>query len=346
MMRKTLLLMFLTASLYGAGSVSSSSVTDNDLKNGFELALQEYPYGDFWEGFYISPSEWYSCATSDPKKGLFGMKATMIEPLYLVDVTNKNNEVKSLGLKLGTFRPDKSGLLNNDGGTYVNIFKIPLFHMLLKNTTNGLFAFEKGNAKLVYLGMIDPKKWNDILAFSLIPERGLFETVSGALAGAASCLANSTYDMLDEKDKFNTTVGKELRAIIDAAYFSAGCIGNIPTGTISTHENPLMTAKLVTASVLSDMHSHKGAVASLEVKHRVRSVLNGYQKDILCRGEGKNLIVPLSQYSMVVIYPTTGQSKEIGISPMEYAFRNRGSGNTVMLMINQKKEYVAFAYQD
>jgi len=340
------LILFLTLKLYAdGGGMVDAKATDEQVKTGIELLLSQYDWNVFWKEFTISASEWVMCKTDDPKKGMFGMAATMIEPLYLVDVTTINNKVSSLGLTIGKFRPDKSGNSKGNGGVYVNVFKFPLMHMILKKTTKGMFAFENDYAKLVYLGVLDPKKWNDILAFSLIPERGLFETVSGALAGAASCVANSTFALLPSNYKRNSEVGKQLKTIIDSAYFSMGCVGNIPTGTISTHENPIITAKLVTGSVLADMHSNKGVVATLNTKHRIRSTLNGYSKDILCRGK-KNPIMPVSQYTMQLLYPTIGPSNELGINPMNYAFKNKGSGNTVILVVNQRKDYAAFAYQD
>jgi len=345
-MGKRLIVFLIFFNISYGGSLVDADATDGQIKTGTELLLKQYNWNVFWKEFSISASDWVMCKTKDPKKGMFGMAATMIEPLYLIDVTQKNNKIASLGLTIGKARPDKNGDMIGNGGVYVNVFKFPLMHMILKKTTKGLFAFENDYPKLVYLGILDPKKWNDILAFSLIPERGLFETVFGALAGAASCVANSTFALLPASYKRDSDVGKQLRTIMDSAYYSMGCVGNIPTGTISTHENPIITAKLVAGSVLSDMHSNKGVVATLNTKHRIRSVLNGYTKDILCRGV-KNPLMPVSQYTMQLLYPTVGKTNELGISPMNYAFKGKGKADkTVIMVVNQRKDYAAFAYQD
>ena len=322
-----------------------SNLNADMVKNGTELLLTQYDWGSFWEEFTISPSEWIMCKTSDPKKGMFGMAATMSQPLYLADVTTKNNKVNSIGMTLGNERLDKSGS-HAKGGLYVNLFRIPLMSMLLKKTSKGLFAFENSKPALVYLGMLDFKKWNDPLAASMIPERVLYSNLKGALASVASCTANTVLDSMSGKNKRSSGMGKALRSVVDFNYYSIGCLGMIPPGTVATHSDPLMTAKLVIASVLSDMHSKKGVAVSINVKHRVRSPLNGHSKKILCHGI-INPIMPPSQYTMQLLYPTVGPVKELGISPIEYSFKGRGqSGKNVIYIINERRDYAAYAYQD
>jgi hypothetical protein len=97
---------------------------------------------------------------------------------------------------------------------------------------------------------------------------------------------------------------------------------------------------------MSDMYSKKGIVASFDTKHRVRSTLNGYSKDLLCQGE-YNPLIPLTAHTVQMLYPTVSDTNEFGISPANYAFKGKGKADkSVVLVVNQRKDYAAFAYRD
>jgi len=356
---KILLILILSTSF-----LYSKNNSDKNMKSGLELLLTQYDWTVFWKEFTISGHlQWCGIDPKDLSKGMFGVRAGLIEPLYLVDVTTKNNKVQSLNVQIGRERLDKSGKTRKEGGSYINIIKFPLMHQLFKNTNdNGVFAFEKGGLKITYLGAMDPKKWNDIMATSMIPERGIFFNLIGVLAGAGSCLANEALDLLSPSMKRGST-GKPLRDIIDSLYYSVGCVGNILPGTINSHPDPLLSSIATLMSVMSDVHSLKGAVNSANVsssnsngslpsysvgmpKHRVKSVLNGHTNDIYCAGV-QNPIIPLTQYNIQLLYPTVKKATELGVSPVSYSFHAKdGSTNTIMYVINQRRDYAALAYQD
>lgn len=345
-MKKLLLTSILASSLlYSEVGDVNDTVSDN-LKSGVELMLTEYNFENFWETFSISGSEWVVCKTTDLNKGMFGMAARMSQPIYIGDVSNVNNKVASLGIEIGKERLDKTGELT-EGGAYANIFKMPLMGILLKKTTKGLFAFDSSVPKIVYLGITDVKKWNDPLALSMAPERSMFLNVRGAIAGAFSCASSELYGALSESYRRESSAGKRLGSVIDANYYTMGCLGSIPVGTISKHPAPIAAGKLIMASILSDLHSKKGMAVSFGVKHRTRNALNGYSEDILCKGDETNPILPLTQYTSQLIYPTTGEVLEMGVSPLEYAFKGKGEADkTMIFIINERRDYAAFAYQD
>lgn len=335
------------------------SNSDKNMKSGLELLLSQYDWNVFWKEFNISGHlKWCGIDPKDLTKGMFGVKAGLIEPLYLVDVTTKNNKVETLNMEIGKERLDKSGKTREEGGSYINIIKFPLMHQLFKNTNDdGVFAFEKGGVKIVYLGAMDPKKWNDIMANSLIPERNIFFNIIGTLASAGSCLANEALDILPASAK-RGSIGRGLRDIIDSLYYSVGCIGNILPGTINSHPDPILSSIATLMSVMSDVHSSKGAVNSASTgndgkeisigipKHRVKSILNSHTDDIYCAGV-QNPVIPLTQYNIQLLYPTVKAATELGVSPVSYAFHAKdGSTNTIMYVINQRKDYAALAYQD
>ena len=80
-----------------------------------------------------------------------------------------------------------------------------------------------------------------------------------------------------------------------------------------------MSAILMTGSVLSDMHSNKGAVGVLDVKHTTLNTLNGYDEKLWCENV-KNPLFPYTQYTAQLVYPTVGKAQELGVSPFMIKF--------------------------
>lgn len=341
---KILQLSFVLATILNGASYTTTKLTDSQEKTGIELLLTQYDWTDFWEEYEIDAAQWGHCKTDDPKKGMFGMDAKMIEPLYLVDVTANPSKIQSVGITLGSEKPHQTGSLMNKGGAYVNVFKFPLMDMLMKKHTGGAFYFEQGTPKIVYIGKIDPSRNNDILANSLNPERALFANFLGALASAGNCLANETYDKLSGSMKRSSTIGKSLRSIIDPMYFSTGCGGITPTASISINNDPVASSNLMISNILYQMHLKKGLVNSIEVGQTIKSVLNGYSDSIMCKP--KKGVIPMTQYKSQLLSPTVGGAHELGISALEFAFKTSNSTQkTVIMIISQRRDFRAFAYQ-
>jgi len=332
-----------------AGQVSAEA-TDSQIKTGVELLLTQYDWTSFWKEFKISAKIRF-CPLKDPTQSLIGIDARLIEPLYLVDVTTKGNYIPALGMTVGKKELQKTGTnLGIGSAMYVNVFKFPLMNMLLKKiNSEGIFAFETGNPKLVYIGKIDPKKWNDILSSALNPERSLYATVYGALAGVVSCVANSTLDLLPASVVRDSSVGRSLRKVIDTMYFSLGCGGTIPTGTLVMNESPILAGLLAFTSVLTDMYGKRGITNALDVSHTVKSILNKYDKKIMCRPQSSKVMLPiLTQFKTQLIYPTVTKSHELGINPTSYFFRTKGDSGfkTLIFAISQRRDYSAMAYKN
>ncbi len=346
----TSLFTLLASCSYGAvytdkNGKSTSYMTDAERRSGIQLMTTQYDWQKgFWEEMSVT-GKLHTCATKDPKKGMLGFDAYLKEPLYIADAVANNNEVPSLGIELGSWRPDKTGLLTKNSGMYINVFKFPVAGIVLKDKSGGIFTFEEGNPKIIYLAVIDPKKWWDILNFDLNPERGIFATVFGAVASAGSCVANTTLDKLSGHQKREGSAGKQLRSIIDGMYYSMGCSGSVPMGSIPTNEDPIMSAKLGFGHTLYEMHSKRGIVSALEVGHTTLNVLNGYDEDIRCR-PSRRFVPPMTQYTLQLVSPTVGEDGELGISAIEHSFKN-GVGNwkRVIWIASQRRDYVALASQ-
>lgn len=320
-----------------------TKTTDQQNKTGVELLLEQYDWNYFWSEFTLDLSTIIACEFKNVNESIIGVAATSIEPLYLVDAGTSNSKMMTLGVEIGSYLPEQQGTSTVSGGVYVNIFKFPLMNMLLKNTTKGMFDWEKGYPQLVYAGQTDPKKWNDILAFSMIPERGIFATTFGAIAGAASCAANEPLDLLSGSTKRQSASAESLREVVDSLYYSAGCLGSVPTGTMSTSDSPIANAILTATSVMQDVHSHKGMTADLFAAHSVKSTLNGYSKKVLCE-RLPILSMPLTQYTVQLLSPTVSGAHEIGVSDMTYAFKNyKGEANkSVMIIFSKRNDYMSF----
>lgn len=323
-----------------------SSVSSEDMKTGIELVLAQYEWANMWEEMTMS-ADIVTCKPKTTHTGMIGVAATIIEPLYLVDMTTTKGSIPVLGMQITKSRPDKSGNATEDGGAYVHSFFFPIMNKLLSGVdSGGVLVFEKGVPRLAYMGEIDPKKWNDFIASYLAPERTMFANVVAALGSVASCFANSTLDKLPSSWKREGKIGRTARSVIDSMYFSVGCLGPVPMGTISVHPSPFATAILSNVSVLSDMHSGKGIVSTVKVPHVVKSVLNGYSKKILCSPQD-GTIIPMTQYTTQVLYPTISKTHELGVSAAEYAFKGKGGleSKNVIMVINQRRDYAAMAYQ-
>lgn len=323
-----------------------SAVSSEDMKTGIQLVIEQYQWSNMWKELTMS-AKIVTCKPRTIKDGLIGIRATLIEPLYLVDVTTKKGNIPVLGMQITKFRPDKTGTAKDDGGTYVHSFFFPIMNQLLgNNTTSGMLVFEKGSPKLAYLGELDPKKWNDLLAMYLAPERTLFANVIAALGSVVSCFANSTLEYLPSSWKRKGKTGKSIRSVIDSMYYSVGCLGPVPMGTITVHTVPFATAILSNVSVLSDMHTGKGAVAETRRPQVVQSVLNGYSKEIWCRPMD-GTIIPMTQYTTQLLYPTVSTTHELGVSASLYAFKGKGGleSKDIIMVINQRRDYAALAYQ-
>jgi len=344
----TLLFSFslVTMSLYGSSVPKSGDVINQaKAKSGIELFLENYDWNNIWKELTITPKI-TTCKVKKLTEGLVSpMVVTLSEPLYIAEATIKKGQVKTFQMNISS-DPSETGTNNDDGGIYINVFKFPLMHMLLKNTTKGLLVFEKGYIKITYLGVFDPKKWNNSLALSMNPERMMTDTVKAALASVASCGAFSAYNLLSPQSKRKGKIARYLKATIDTFYYSDGCLGTVPVGTSTTHQVPIANAILGISSVFSDMFSKRGVVNSLDAKHTTQNILNGYSKEILCRPVF-NPIFPKTQYSIQLIYPTVSPTEELGVPPAVYDFRGSGAAySLVVFAISQRRDYAAFAYKN
>jgi hypothetical protein len=314
-------------------------------KSGIELFFENYDWGGMWKELTAEP-KLVTCKPKGLDKGFVSFsESTITEPLYLVSATIKKGEIKSYNLSLSD-SPDKTGVASDDGGVYVNITKFPIMNLLLKNSTRGALAFEKGSIKPVYIGMFDPKKWDNIMSRDMSPEKLIFSSLKAQLASVVSCIAYSTLDMLPRNKRASGSVSLKLKDTIDLFYFSDGCLGPLPAGTSTEHPDAISNGNLAASSVFLDMFSRKGVVSDFTIKHTTRNILNSHTKKILCEPV-INPIFPQSAYTQQLLYPTVGKTHELGVSPAQNNFHGAGESEKLVYFIySQRRHYAPFAYQE
>lgn len=344
MILRIFILILTLVGLLQAGE-SKSEIVEKKGKSGIELTLTEYDWEGMWNEYSLRPKI-TTCKPKNINKGILSFaEATISEPLYLVDVSIKKGEIKAFNAQI-LKDASKTGTARGDGGVYVNMIKIPLMNMLLKNTTKGMLVFEKGYMKPVYLGVLDPKKWDNILASDVAPERKIFASIKGQLAAIVSCLSYASLDLMPRRYRGYSTTGNYIKDTIDPFYYAVGCLGPVPTGTSTTHFDPISNGILAASSIFTDMFTRKGVISEMFAKHTTKNVLNGHSKEIVCRGM-YHPIFPQSAYTQQLIYPTTTKNHELGIPPAEYNFHGVGeSGKLVEFIFSQRRDYATMAYQD
>ena len=117
-----------------------AQLSESEKKDGISLLLKNYQWSNMWKELTFK-NHIVICkhkGKNAAKRGMIGIEATAIEPLYLVDMTTEANEMKSIGLHLGSPRPDKTGDATDSGGTYIHVFKFPLFYTLFRENTDGM----------------------------------------------------------------------------------------------------------------------------------------------------------------------------------------------------------------
>jgi len=314
-------------------------------RSGMESFFIDYDWDNMWKEITIEV-KLTICKVENLDDGLFSPYiSTISEPMYLAGVSIKKGEVKAFNMNL-VESLNETGTNKDDGGVYVSIIKFPIMDQILGNTTGGALVFDKGSIMPIYLGLFDPKKWDNILAADLTPEKAIFSSISAQLASVVSCVAYASLDLLPFAYRRSSATGRYLKDTSDVFYYSTGCIGPTPTGTSTVHQDPISNAILTINSVLYDMFLRKGVVANPFVKHLTRNILNNHSNKILCSGI-YNPIMPQSMYSLQLLAPTVSKTHEFGVSPAQYNFHGAGeSSKGVFFIINQRRDYAAFAYKD
>ncbi|WP_294961518.1 hypothetical protein [Sulfurimonas sp.] len=325
--------------------LAQSSVDEARNKSGVELFFENYDWDSMWAEVTMT-FKITTCTPENTDKGFISPYiATITEPLYLAGVSIRKGEMKAFSTTL-LEDASKTGNNSDDGGIYVNLIKFPLMNMLLKNTTRGAMVFEKGSINPVYIGIFDPKKWDNIMASDMTPEKKIFASVRAQLASAVTCVAYSGLDAMSPSSRRVSGIAEKLKDTIDLFYFSTGCLGPTPTGTSTVHQDPISNGILAINSIFYDMFSRRGVVADISANHTTRNILNNHSKEILCRSV-INPIFPQSAYTTQLLFPTISKTHELGVSPAQYNFHGAGeSGKNVFFIINQRRDYAAFAYQE
>jgi len=331
--------------------VSSTFATDMNLiqkaktKSGVELFFENYDWNGMWKEITARP-KFITCKPKNINKGFVSFaEETIIEPLYFVGVTIKRGEIKSFNVKLAN-SPQKTGVGSDDGGVYVNIIKFPVMNLLLRNSTKGALVFEKGYIQPVYIGMFDPKKWDNIMASDMSPEKRIFSSLKAQLASVVSCMSYTTLDLLPRNMRAFSSISSKLKDVIDLFYFSDGCLGPLPAGTSTDHPDAISNGNLVASSVFLDMFTRKGVVADFKIRHTTKNILNHHSEKILC-APIFNPIFPQSAFTQQLLYPTVSKTHELGISPAQNNFHGVGESEKLVFFIySQRRNYAPFAYQD
>jgi hypothetical protein len=139
--------------------------------------------------------------------------------------------------------------------------------------------------------------------------------------------------------------GFKIRGMVDSFYYTAGCIGPLPVGVNSAHDDPISTTILTTISTLGDLFMKKGTGIFSAVSDTTKNTFNGYNKNVMCHPlEPK--IIPITQYSVQLLSPSVSSTHEIGVNPLKYAYHhNAGDADvTVMMIFNKRRDFNAYAY--
>lgn len=144
----------LSPSLY-AELKPGDQIGDDD-KTGIDLVLKNYDFKSMTKELVFHLDQWnFDCKPKDAKDGLIGMRSHIIEPVYLADAGKYSNEAPSIGITIGSPRPDETGSLIEEGGAYVNIFRFPLFGIVMLGTSTGkMMEYEKGVPTIAYLAQL------------------------------------------------------------------------------------------------------------------------------------------------------------------------------------------------
>lgn len=339
-----------TITLNGASAASVGQNLDKkQTETGLAIFLSSYDWqGGVYDELEIDFSDWRSCGTDDTTKAIYGPTTYIAEPLYLVESTTSHDYVSLLGVNIGGNHPEKTGVSTKTGGVYVNIFKFPIMSMLLEGKTKGVLVFEKGYPKIVYLGVLDPKKWDNVLSFQMNPLRNIYATVQAALTGAVSCMSNTTLDAMGTSNMHNNGAADALRSTIDTIYYNNGCAGQVPFGTDTVHTGPITSGIQAITAVMSDMHSKTGLTSDLFASHTVRSAVNGYDDNILCGSSNSYPTIPITMYTIQMLLPTTSAIHTLGVNPLVYANKNyKGNAEkSVIFAIGKRREYINGAYRN
>lgn len=343
---------------------NGSSLGSNDTgqqQNGLVLLLQQYDWASMWKQITFQGGLKF-CWHKGPNainEGVVGIKMTDAEPLYLGDNTMSNDRVPVLGIKIEKWDPARKGyMINDSGGAYTHLFRIPLMHMLLKHTDlSGALVFAGGYPTPVYLGNIDFKRWNDIISLALIPERAIFGNLVGNIAAAATCPLYTALDLMPLNKQISPTgFARVLKSPIDTMYYGLGCIGPIPVGTLTEHPASIANAILDSVSVMTDMYSKKGLGLSFGFYHTTLNPITHYNQDVWCNPL-ENPIMPLAQFTFQLLSPTVSKPHDLGVSPAVYAFHyvgitptkhvtkvTRSAARTSIFIYTQRRDYAAEAY--
>lgn len=353
--------LFASICLAATNNTTKGASQTGQTQNGLVLLLQQYDWQAMWKQITFQGGLKF-CYHKGPNainEGMVGIKMTDAEPLYLGDVTTSNDKVPSLGVKIEKWDPARTGFaLSNFGGEYVHIFRIPLLHMLLKNTDlNGALVFSNGVPGPVYIGNLDFKKWNDIISLALVPERAIFGNIIGNLAGAVACPLYTALDSMPQYDQISPKgFALGLKRPIDLLYYGVGCLGPVPIGTLTANTASISNSILDTVSVMTDMFSKKGIGLSFDFYHTTVDSLIHDNQDVWCNPI-ENPIMPMSQFTFQLLSPTVSKPHVLGVSPADYAFHYvgitptkhptkivRNAAVSTIFILTQRRDYAAEAY--
>ncbi|MDD3465639.1 MAG: TraU family protein [Campylobacterales bacterium] len=276
------------------------------------------------------------CYCMDNQPNVAGFKASLVEPIALIDVTPRRFNFPSWGFDLGKDSPtEKVGNARGKGAfRHTHTTRYPLMSGL--NFINmDTFCYDIGSFDLGSLSEIKPWRNSDYLSL-LTPAnmvKAFFDNVVAELAvGAIDCPSTSVLDKP-----------------VNSLYYGAACAGTVGSNTNFTPgRNPMMEAhKLVALEIeensvgLSTVWFPKTSNASF-----LFAPENVTLADSMCK-ETMPFVQVKSQYWAQLVYPTIGEPVRVGtFGPAWEFFRTpMYAADNMVFAIYRQRDFCMLAYK-
>lgn len=308
---------------------TSAFAFDNPAYNPFKWI----DWGFFGDKINVSLDVCY-CNQNAPTTA--GFKATLTEPIALIDVTPTPWSFPSWGFKLQKTGPkQKVGNARGNGSyRYTHMTRYPIFAGLNLISENTL-CFDNGGFDLADVSEIKPWRSSDYLSI-MTPvnmAKSFFANIVAELAlGAIDCPSTSILD-----------------APQNSLYYGYACAG--PSGSNSDFDNgkdPMMEShKLAGLEIeegsvgMSTMTLSKTSNASF-----IQTPDGSTLSDSMCQ-ETMPLVNIKTQYWVQIVYPVIGKPVRVGTFGPAWSFYKTPefSGDEVVYALWRQRDFCAMAYK-
>lgn len=245
-------------------------------------------------------------------EGAAGFKATLAEPIGMVESTNTPWNIVSIGTKFDKSLTRKQGNSRNHAETRRYNHFIAIAPLGLLNFVQDAVCFERfSSLSFLFFSEIIPTQTNDLYALFTQGAKGPLSKIwynnpVGALACSVDCAA-TTFDYP-----------------INSLHWCAGCAGATGNNTaygVGKAEDPIIAGHVQAYSVIDELH-YAGALAKVSNATYAYAPVTKIS-DSMCRPAYFPLAIK-TQYRFQLAYPSVWDATTIGKNPALWAhFKNR-----------------------